>query len=134
MLVSEPTGSDVATRGALLIQVDSVAEHRIVTDVSSDEDLEAPPFARVHVIVDERTTVLSSSDRCVANRARNSSTAETSFSTSRGSADVDHDVAVAPTRTMQSAISRCVDERHLESICRRLQPPDSTMSDCWAST
>ena len=41
MLFSEPTGSGVAEPGAVLIQGDATAEDRIVTDVSSDPDLEA---------------------------------------------------------------------------------------------
>lgn len=41
MLFSEPTGSGVAEPGAVLIQGDATAEDRIVTDVSSDPELEA---------------------------------------------------------------------------------------------
>jgi Pyridoxamine 5'-phosphate oxidase len=41
MLFSEPTGSDIAKPGAVLIQGDAKAEDRIVTDVSSDPDLTA---------------------------------------------------------------------------------------------
>ena len=41
MLFSEPTGSAVAEPGAVLIQGDAIAEDRIVTDVSSDQDLAA---------------------------------------------------------------------------------------------
>jgi pyridoxamine 5'-phosphate oxidase-like protein len=41
MLFSDPTGSGVTEPGALLIQGDASAEDRIVTDVSSDPDLEA---------------------------------------------------------------------------------------------
>ena len=41
MLFSEPTGSGVAEPGAVLIQGDATADDRIVTDVSSDKELEA---------------------------------------------------------------------------------------------
>jgi hypothetical protein len=41
MLFSEPTGSGVATPGAVLIQGDATAEDRIVTDMTSDPDLAA---------------------------------------------------------------------------------------------
>ncbi len=41
LLFSEPTGSGVAEPGAVLIQGDATAEDRIVTDASSDPDLEA---------------------------------------------------------------------------------------------
>jgi Pyridoxamine 5'-phosphate oxidase len=41
MLFSEPTGSGIAQPGAVLIQGDATAEDRIVTDLSSDPDLEA---------------------------------------------------------------------------------------------
>jgi hypothetical protein len=41
MLFSEPKGSGVAEPGAVLIQGDATADDRIVTDVSSDKELEA---------------------------------------------------------------------------------------------
>lgn len=41
LLFSEPTGSGVATPGAVLIQGDATAEDRIVTDVTTDPNLEA---------------------------------------------------------------------------------------------
>jgi hypothetical protein len=41
LLFSEPTGSKVAEPGAVLIQGDATADDRIVTDMSSDEDLDA---------------------------------------------------------------------------------------------
>ena len=40
LLFSEPTGSGVETPGAVLIQGDATAEDRIVTDMSSDPDLD----------------------------------------------------------------------------------------------
>ena len=41
MLFSEPTGSGVASPGAVLVQGDATAEDRIVTDPSTDPDLAA---------------------------------------------------------------------------------------------
>jgi Pyridoxamine 5'-phosphate oxidase len=41
LLFSDPMGSGVAEPGAVLIQGDATAEDRIVTDASSDPDLEA---------------------------------------------------------------------------------------------
>jgi hypothetical protein len=41
MLFSEPMGSGVAERGAVLIQGDATADDRIVTDLTSDADLMA---------------------------------------------------------------------------------------------
>ncbi len=41
LLFSEPTGSGIAEPGAVLIEGDATAEDRIVTDASSDPDLEA---------------------------------------------------------------------------------------------
>ena len=41
LLFSEPTGSGITAPGALLIQGDATADDRMVTDPSSDRDLEA---------------------------------------------------------------------------------------------
>jgi|SRR6516165_7798679 len=41
MLFSEPTGSGITQPGAVLIQGDATADDRIVTDMSSDADLDA---------------------------------------------------------------------------------------------
>jgi hypothetical protein len=41
LLFSEATGSGVAEPGAVLVQGDAIAEDRIVTDMSSDGDLDA---------------------------------------------------------------------------------------------
>jgi hypothetical protein len=41
LLFSEPTGSGVATPGAVLVQGDAASEDRIVTDMSSDPELAA---------------------------------------------------------------------------------------------
>jgi hypothetical protein len=41
MLFSDPTGSGITEPGVVLIQGDATAEDRIVTDMSSDEDLDA---------------------------------------------------------------------------------------------